>query len=316
VHSETTKLWIESITYPGEDQRMSAEKSFEPVAFIGAGVMGLPMIRNLARGGVNVRAWDVRATATAPLAAEGIEIAATLAEAVSGRGIVITMLPDTPQVREVVGALQDVLAAGSLIVDMSTIAAGAVVELAATLQARGIALIDAPVSGGVKGATEATLSIMVGGDPADIARARPILACLGRSIVEAGAVSMGQVFKMCNQLMVASHIQAMCEAFALGRAHGADLARLRETLLGGAAGSWMLQNLGPQVLARADAAGFRIDLMLKDLRLAGEAAFEKGVPLPGLALATALYLEARAHGEGSNGNQALFRTLDRMTNQG
>jgi 2-hydroxy-3-oxopropionate reductase len=295
---------------------MSAEKSFEPVAFIGAGVMGLPMVRNLARAGVDVVAWDIREAATAPLTKDGIEVAATLKEAVAGRGLVITMLPDTPQVREVAAALQDMLPPGSLIVDMSTIAAGAVIELAAMLRGRGIGLIDAPVSGGVKGATEATLSIMVGGDAAAITRARPILACLGSRIVEAGAISMGQVFKMCNQLMVASHIQAMCEAFALGRAHGADLAQLREVLLGGAAGSWMLQNLGPQILAKEDAAGFRIDLMLKDLRLAGEAAFEKGVPLPGLALATALYLEARAHGEGSNGNQALFRTLDRLTNQG
>jgi 2-hydroxy-3-oxopropionate reductase len=295
---------------------MSAEQNFEPVAFIGAGVMGLPMIRNLARAGVDLCAWDVCEAATAGLAKEGIAVAATLDEAVAGRRIVITMLPDTPQVREVVGALRGILPRGSLIVDMSTISAAAVVALESELRADGIDLVDAPVSGGVKGAIEGTLSIMVGGKTADVARARPILACLGTRIVEAGAISMGQVFKMCNQLMVASHIQAMCEAFALGRAHGVDLASLREVLLGGAAGSWMLQNLGPQVLAKEDAAGFRIDLMLKDLRLAGEAAFEKGVPLPGLALATALYLEARAHGEGANGNQALFRTIDRLTNQG
>jgi 2-hydroxy-3-oxopropionate reductase len=294
---------------------MSAEQSFEPVAFIGAGIMGLPMIRNLARAGVKVCAWDVRAAATAALAKEGIAVAATLEEAVAGRRIVITMLPDTPQVREVVGALRGILPRGSLIVDMSTISAAAVVALESELRADGIDLVDAPVSGGVKGATEGTLSIMVGGAPDAVARAKPVLACLGTRIVEAGAISMGQVFKMCNQLMVASHIQAMCEAFALGRAHGVDLASLREVLLGGAAGSWMLQNLGPQVLAKEDGAGFRIDLMLKDLRLAGEAAFEKGVPLPGLALATALYLEARAHGEGANGNQALFRSFDRLTNQ-
>jgi 2-hydroxy-3-oxopropionate reductase len=278
--------------------------------------MGLPMISNLARAGVDLRAWDVRAAATAALAKEGIAVAATLDEAVAGRSLVITMLPDTPQVREVVGALRGILPRGSLIVDMSTISAAAVVAMESELRTQGIDLVDAPVSGGVKGATEGTLSIMVGGAPAAVARARPLLACLGTRVVEAGAISMGQVFKMCNQLMVASHIQAMCEAFALGRAHGVDLASLREVLLGGAAGSWMLQNLGPQVLAKEDGAGFRIDLMLKDLRLAGEAAFEKGVPLPGLALATALYLEARAHGEGANGNQALFRSFDRLTNQG
>lgn len=138
---------------------------------------------------------------------------------------------------------------------------------------------------------------------------------MGTTIIHAGELGMGQLFKMCNQLMVGVHIQAMCEAFALCRAQGGDLELLRNTLMGSAAGSWMLENLGPQVIAKEDSAGFRIDLQLKDLRLAGEAAFEKGLPLPGLAMATALYLEARAHGEGSNGNQAMFRSYDRLTDQ-
>jgi hypothetical protein len=150
---------------------------------------------------------------------------------------------------------------------------------------------------------------------ADFRRAEPVLKGMGKRILHAGPAEMGQVFKMCNQLMAASHIQAMCEAFALGRAHGADLEVLRNALAGGAAGSWMLDNLGPQVIAKDARAGFRIDLQLKDLKLALDATFEKGVPLPGLALASALYLEARAHGEGANGNQALFRTFDRMSNQ-
>jgi len=289
-----------------------------PVTFIGAGVMGLPMVRNLLKGGMPVRVFDVRDDVRRSLQDEGIEVVATLEEALNRQGTVIAMLPDTPDVRSVVlgqGGLVDNLPAGSLFIDMSTISPAAEREMGARLAEKGIDMVDAPVSGGVVGAINGTLSIMVGGNDEAFAKAQPYLACMGTNVLHAGALGSGQVFKMCNQLMVASHIQAMCEAFALARAHGADLALMSNALRGGAAGSWMLDNLGPKVLAKDISAGFRIDLQLKDLKLANEAAFEKGVPLPGLALATTLYLEARAHGEGSNGNQALFRTFDRLANQ-
>jgi 2-hydroxy-3-oxopropionate reductase len=156
---------------------------------------------------------------------------------------------------------------------------------------------------------------MVGGTEDGVARARPVLEGMGTTIIHVGPAGAGQTVKACNQLIVGMNLQAICEAFALGRAAGLDLSLLREVLLGGAASSWMLQNLAPLMLAKDDRAGFRIDLQLKDLRLAGELAFELGVPLPGTALATSLYLEARAHGEGGNGNQALFRVFDRLANQ-
>ena len=288
------------------------------VAFIGTGTMGLPMVRNLVRAAVPVTAFDARAETRAALQAEGITTAATLAEAAATASTVITMLPDTPDVLDVVLGADGLLATmtrGSLVIDMSTIAAAAAQDIGLRLAEREIAFVDAPVSGGISGAVEGTLSIMVGGTELAFRRAEPLLKHLGKAVLHTGPFGMGQVFKACNQLMVASHIQAMCEALALGRAHGADLDKLVAALRPGAAGSWMLDNLAAKVLARDASAGFRIDLMLKDLKLAGDAAFAKGVPLPGLALATALYLEARAHGEGSNGNQALFRTFDRMTNQ-
>ena len=249
---------------------------------------------------------------------DGIETIDSLLGAREDAGITITMLPDTPDVTRVLtgpGGLIETLPAGSLVIDMSTIAASAVRQMGESLTSRGIGLLDAPVSGGVAGAISGALSIMVGGSEADFHRAEPVLKGMGKRILHAGPAGMGQVFKMCNQLMAASHIQAMCEAFALGRAHDADLETLRNALAGGAAASWMLENLGPQVIAKDARAGFRIDLQLKDLKLALDATFEKGIPLPGLALASALYLEARAHGEGVNGNQALFRTFDRMSNQ-
>jgi 2-hydroxy-3-oxopropionate reductase len=138
---------------------------------------------------------------------------------------------------------------------------------------------------------------------------------MGSTIRHVGPAGAGQTVKACNQLICAMNLQAICEALALGRAAGLDLALLREVLLGGAASSWMLQNLGPKMIAGDASAGFRIELMLKDLQLAGDLGFSLGVPLPGLALATSLYLEARAHGEGGNGNQGLFRVYDRMTSQ-
>jgi 2-hydroxy-3-oxopropionate reductase len=285
------------------------------VAFIGTGAMGLPMARNLKRAGVSVVTFDARADKRIALAAEGFATAESIASAAADAAVAITMLPDTPDVRAVYlgsGGLAGALPSGALAVDMSTIASAASIEIGELLAKRDIALLDAPVSGGVVGAEKGTLSIMVGGDEAAFVRAEPLLRCMGTTILHAGRSGAGQVFKACNQLMVASHIQALCEALALGRAHGVDLERLVSALRPGAAGSWMLDNLAPKILANDPRPGFRIDLMLKDLKLANDAAFSKGVPLPGLALVTALYLEARAHGEGGNGHQGLFRTYDRL----
>ena len=288
------------------------------VAFIGTGAMGLPMVRNLRSAGVSIVAFDARAEMLSALEKEGFATAESIAEAAAEAAVAITMLPDTPDARAVYlgdGGLAAGLPSGALAIDMSTIAPAASIEIGGLLAKRDIAFLDAPVSGGVVGAEKGALSIMVGGDAAAFARAEPLLACMGKTILHAGNSGAGQVFKACNQLMVASHIQAMCEALALGRAHGVDLERLVAALKPGAAGSWMLENLAPKVLAGDTKPGFRIDLMLKDLKLANDAAFAKGVPLPGLALVTALYLETRAHGEGGDGHQALFRTYDRLTDR-
>ncbi|WP_375461676.1 NAD(P)-dependent oxidoreductase [uncultured Enterovirga sp.] len=288
------------------------------IGFIGLGVMGREMARHLVRAGHRVQAHDARAEAVDELAAEGAVAARSVAEAADGAELVIAMLPDTPQVEEIVlgpGGLLHHPPPGRLFVDMSTISPTATRRMAAELAGADIVMIDAPVSGGPSGAKSAKLSIMIGGPEEGVGRARPILEVMGSTLVHVGEVGAGQTVKACNQLVCAMNIQAICEALALGRAAGLDLDKLREVLLGGAASSWMLQNLGPLMLAKDASAGFRIDLKLKDLRLAGELAFELGVPLPGTALATSLYLEARAHGEGGNGNQALFRVYDRLSNQ-
>ncbi|MDJ0390617.1 NAD(P)-dependent oxidoreductase [Roseomonas sp. E05] len=288
------------------------------IGFIGLGVMGREMALNLARAGHAVVGHDVVPGVAESLAAQGVTPARDLAAAAAEAEFVILMLPDTPQVEEVLtapGGLLDALRPEQLVIDMSTISPVATRKMAEALAARGVAMLDAPVSGGVTGARDAKLSIMVGGEAAAFARARPVLEAMGSKVVHVGAVGNGQTVKLCNQLVCAINIQAMCEAIALARASGLDPAVAREVLMGGSANSWMLENLGPKVLAKDDSAGFRIDLKLKDLRLANDLAFQQGVPLPGTALVTSLYLEARAHGEGSNGNQALFRVYDRMTAQ-
>lgn len=288
------------------------------VGFIGLGTMGREMARNLLEAGFAVRVYDIAPKAVDALVALGAEAAGGPADTARDADIAITMLPDTPQVEEVVLGPGGLLAdppRGRLVVDMSTISPVAVQRMAAELKGAGIDMLDAPVSGGPVGASNAALSIMAGGDADAFARARPFFEAMGTTINHVGGPGAGQAVKLCNQLICGINIQAICEALALGRAFGVDLDQLRQVLLGGSAASWMLDRLGPAMIAGDDTAGFRIDLMLKDLRLVQEQALALSVPLPATALVTSQYVEARAHGEGANGNQALFRVYDRMANQ-
>ncbi|KQT14171.1 NAD(P)-dependent oxidoreductase [Ramlibacter sp. Leaf400] len=296
----------------------SEKKSAGTVGFIGIGTMGREMALNLAKAGFRVAVHDVRPEAAQALAGGGIRAATSIADAARGADVVITMLPDTPDVEAVVYGEAGLLAnppEGRLIVDMSTIAPDAVRRMHADCAKAGVAFIDAPVSGGPVGAKNAALSIMAGGDAAAFEKARPFFAGMGTTITHVGESGAGQTVKLCNQLICGINIQAICEALALGRANGVDLHQLRKVLLGGSAASWMLDKLGPQMIDGDASAGFRIDLMLKDLRLVQQQAQASNVPLPATALVTTQYLDARAHGEGSNGNQALFRVYDRMSGQ-
>lgn len=288
------------------------------VGFIGLGTMGREMVRNLLKAGHEVTVFDILEEAVAALAAEGAKPAKSPAEAAADADIAITMLPDTPQVEDVIYGESGLLAApprGRLIVDMSTISPVAVRRMQADLKAAGTDFIDAPVSGGPIGAKNATLTIMAGGEAAAFAKAEPFFRGMGTTITHVGAPGAGQAVKLCNQLICGINLQGVCEAIALARASGVDLDQMRSVLMGGSAASWMLDKLGPAMIAGDASAGFRIDLMLKDLRLVQEQAQALSVPLPGTALVTSQYIEARAHGEGGNGNQALFRVYDRMTNR-
>ena len=287
------------------------------IGFIGAGNMGLPMIKNLIKKGFQLKVYDINPKITKRLDKDNIKTVNNL-RAVSNNEFIISILPDTQNVESVFNTDSGVISylkPGTIVIDMSTISSSSAIQIGKILQKQQIEFLDAPVSGGVKGALNANLSIMVGRKRDTYKKSLDIFNSLGENVIYAGKLGMGQVFKMCNQIMVGSHIQAMCEAFALCKSKGGDLKLLKETLIGGSANSWMLENLGNDVINKNEHAGFRIDLQLKDLRLASEAAFESGVPLPGLSLVLALYLEARAHNEGKNGNQSLFKTYDRMSNQ-
>ena len=293
-------------------------KNLKPtIGFIGAGNMGLPMIKNLIKKGFQIKVYDINPKITKRLDKDNIKTVNNL-RAVANNKFIISILPDTQNVESVFNTDSGIISylkPGTIVIDMSTISSSSAIEIGKVLQKQQIEFLDAPVSGGVKGALNANLSIMVGGKKDTYKKSLDILNSLGENVIYAGKLGMGQVFKMCNQIMVGSHIQAMCEAFALCKSKGGDLKLLKETLIGGSANSWMLENLGNDVINKNEHAGFRIDLQLKDLKLASEAAFESGVPLPGLSLVLALYLEARAHNEGKNGNQSLFKTYDRMSNQ-
>jgi 2-hydroxy-3-oxopropionate reductase len=301
-----------------QEDTMGRNEQNATVGCVGLGTMGREMALNLLKAGFAVCAYDVRKEAIDDLVTQGATGAESPADAARDADIVISMLPDTPQVEEIVYGEGGLLASpprGRLVVDMSTISPVAVRRMHADLKAAGVAFLDAPVSGGPVGAKNASLSIMAGGDKDAFLSAEPFFRAMGTTITHVGEAGAGQTVKLCNQLVCAINLQAICEALALGRASGVDLDQLRNVLLGGSAASWMLDKLGPAMIAGDASAGFRIDLMLKDLRLVQEQALSLSVPLPGTALVTSQYVEARAHGEGTNGNQALFRVYDRMTNQ-
>ncbi len=288
------------------------------VGFLGLGVMGREMARNLAQAGFRVRAFDIVSGAGEALCQFGVEIVADIPAALSDADIVISMLPDTPQVEEIVygpGGLLSHPPRGRLFVDMSTIAPEATRKMSRDLSAAGVTMLDAPVSGGPVGAKNGSLTIMVGGEALAFEQATPYLSAMGSTLNHVGASGAGQTVKLCNQLICGINIQAICEALALARAWDIDLPQMREVLLGGSAASWMLDKLGSAMIEGDVSAGFRIDLMMKDLRLVLEAAQKHPIPLPATALVATQYQNAQAYGEGSNGNQALFKVYDRITGQ-
>ncbi len=288
----------------------------QKIGFIGLGIMGSPMAANLIQAGYEVTGYARKPEAVDRLLRAGGKSAASVAEAVEGADVVITMLPDSPQVREVVlepdGVLETV-GSGVLLIDMSTIAPETSLAVEAAANAKGVRVLDAPVSGGEAGAVEGSLSIMVGGDAEVFEAARPIFDALGKTVVHVGAAGAGQTVKAANQLVVAGIIALVSEAIVLLEASGVDGERGLEVLAGGLAGNRILDRKAATMLGREFTPGFRIDLHHKDMGIALASARSAGVALPVTGLVAQLVASARAMGHGSLDHSALLQVVEELS---
>lgn len=287
----------------------------ERVGFIGLGIMGRGMAHNLLKAGFELRVWNRTASRADELVQAGAIAASTPAELAAESDVVIVCVSDTPDVVEVILGEQGVIQgaqSGTLVIDMSTISPQTTQEIAAKLNDKGIHMLDAPVSGGSEGAARGTLSIMVGGDAAQLERAMPLLQAMGKTITHVGGNGSGQTVKLVNQILVVGNALAMSEALLFAQAGGVDLQRAFDAVSQGAAGSWMLSNRGPQILARDWRPGFTIDLQQKDLRLVLAAADQMGVPVLATGLISNLYRTLQARDLGAEGNHALIKALEAL----
>jgi 2-hydroxy-3-oxopropionate reductase len=284
------------------------------IGFIGLGIMGKPMARNLLTAGFPLTVYSRSSGPVGELVDAGAARAEGPAAVAEASDITITMLPDTTDVEQVLsggGGVLEGAAPGSLVVDMSSIDPGPTRVMADTFAAKDVAMLDAPVSGGEKGAIDAALSIMVGGTDDAFARATPVFEALGKNIVLVGPSGAGQVCKACNQLVVAATIEAVAEALLLAERSGVDAAKVREALLGGFAGSKILEVHGQRMLDRTFDPGFRIRLHRKDARIVEGAAAEAGSPIPSFAVVTEQLQKAVDAGDGDRDHSGLFAELER-----
>lgn len=287
------------------------------IGFIGLGIMGRGMTNNLLKAGHKVMVWNRTAARMDEFAAAGAQTASSPAELAAQCDVILICVSDTPDVEEVLFGENGVSAgvkSGALVVDHSTISPQKTVEMAKRLNTQGVAYLDAPVSGGSEGAKNGTLSIMVGGEAVDFERAMPILQAYGKTITHVGAQGAGQMAKLVNQILVVVNQLAASEALLFAQAGGLDLAKTIDAVKGGAAGSWMLANRGPQMIVRDFRPGFTIDLQQKDLRLVLEAADEMGIPLIATSMVFQMYRTLQAQGLGGDGNHGLVKALEKMMN--
>jgi len=289
------------------------------VGFIGTGTMGQPMLANLVKKSFEVVAFDVVPGALDAAVRLGATRAGSAGGAAANCDLAITMLPSSANVEAAYvgeGGIIESAPAGRLCVDMSTIDPGTSQRVAARFKERGLRFLDAPVSGGVGGATAGTLAIMVGGDAGDLEEARPALAAMGGNIIHVGAVGSGEVAKLCNNLISGSALIAVAEAFRIGEAFGVDPQILTNVIAKSSGGTWVMEHMHPvpgivdsAASSRQYAPGFMTDLMAKDLALAVNAAREKRVPVAVAAAAQQLYRMASSHGLGREDFSAVYKFL-------
>ncbi|HZY30282.1 MAG TPA: NAD(P)-binding domain-containing protein [Candidatus Methylomirabilis sp.] len=285
------------------------------VGFIGLGIMGQPMARNLMKAGFGMVVYTRTRRKAEELLAEGARWAESPAAVARQAPMLITMVPDSPDVEQIVLGPQGVIEGvgpGSVVIDMSTVSPRVERAIAQKLASHEVAYLDAPVSGGSWGAIQGTLAIMVGGEEDAFRRVLPIFEAMGKSITYMGPSGAGQVTKLVNQILVAVTLSGVAEALVFGAKAGADLMKTIEAVKGGAAGSWQLANLGPRIVNGDFAPGFMITLQVKDLRLILEMAQELALPLPLTAAVAQLYRAAAVDGKGECGTQAVVTVLERL----
>jgi 3-hydroxyisobutyrate dehydrogenase len=299
--------------------------SFPRVAFVGLGTMGRPMAANLARAGFPLALATKtpgKAAAVARELSEGgrdVRGAESAADAARGASVVVTCVPDASEVEEVLlgpGGAAGTAAAGAVAIDCSTIDAVKARAIAAALAAKGIALLDAPVSGGQKGAVEATLTFFVGGDASALEKARPVFEAMGKRVTHLGSSGSGQLGKAANQILVANNLMAVAEALAFAAKSGLPLEKLHEALTAGAARSWALEVLGKKMIDRDFKPAFAVKHQQKDLAIVLANARAAHVPLPGAALVHQLLAALEAEGRGEDGTQALLTVYERLAAAG
>jgi 3-hydroxyisobutyrate dehydrogenase len=296
------------------------------IAFIGLGNMGLPMVANLVKAGYRVHAADIRREAVEAAVGHGAHPADSAAEATRRAEIVVTMVPNSPEVEAAYLGPTGVLEGarpGQIAIDMSTIDPATTRRVGARLEAAGVRMLDAPVSGGVPGAVAGTLTIMVGGDPAVVAEVRPILGTMGKNVVHVGPLGSGEVAKICNNLLAGVSMIAAAEAFTIGVRAGVDPKILHDVIRTSSGNCWAIEHncpvpgLVPKAASNRDfAAGFMTDLMAKDLSLARAAARDLGVPCFTGALAHDLYMLASRHGLGRRDFSSVIQLLTASEGRG
>lgn len=283
------------------------------IGFIGLGVMGKPMAKNLLKAGYPLVIYDIVQETLSELIKSGAEAASNPKEVAVKSDIIITMLPDSPQVEEVMLRENGILEGarkGCLVIDMSSIDPQATVRLHTEAKRRGVRMMDAPVSGGQPGAIAGSLAIMVGGDQKDFEEAKDILQVMGKSVVRIGEIGAGQYTKLVNQILVGIHIQAMSEALVLAKKAGLDVQKVYDAIKGGLAGSNVLNAKVPLVLQGSFKPGFRINLHIKDLKNALTAGREIGAPLPLTALVQQFFEACEAAGRGNLDHAALITVME------
>ncbi len=288
------------------------------VGFVGLGIMGRPMALNLLKSGHEVTVWARRPESMAPLLEAGAQGAANPAAVAAQADVVFSMVADAPDVREVMLGAQGVVQGkhpGLIAVDMSTIPPAAARSIAADLAEQGITFLDAPVSGGEVGAIAGTLSIMVGGDPVAFDKVQPLFACMGKSVVYIGESGTGQVAKAANQILTGIGVLAVAEAIAFAKKNGADPSRVREALMGGFAGSKILENHGQRMLDRNFKPGFKSWMHEKDMNIVMQTAHDLGLYLPASAATAQMFKAMVGTGMGEEDSIAILKLLEQLSGQ-